>query len=92
MDNGDDRRVDNELGRLLREVRLRRGLSQEAVALRAGLAVFTYARIERGRSANPTLRTSLRILEVLDIRPEELAMLGLTVAGLVGSVADHLGM
>jgi len=67
------------LGSWLRRARDRRGLSQEAVALAAGLAVTTYARIERSatadRLANPTLGTFVRLAIALDVTVEELAEL-----------------
>ncbi|WP_416211777.1 helix-turn-helix transcriptional regulator [Microbacterium xanthum] len=58
----------------VREVRLRKGLSQEDVANAAGISVYTYACVERGRGAtggvpNPTLDTVLRIMWVLDLTP-----------------------
>lgn len=77
-----------DLGHWLRELRHRRGLSQEQVALRAGIAVFTYARIERGRSPNPTMRTSLKIVRALRICPEDLALFGLIFVDLAELVGD----
>ncbi|MEV7611116.1 helix-turn-helix transcriptional regulator [Microbacterium sp. NPDC089320] len=64
------------IGQWLRILRLRRGLSQERIALEAGLDVTTYARIERAvsgdRWANPRLHTAGRILRALEISPGEL--------------------
>nr|WP_091738236.1 helix-turn-helix transcriptional regulator [Microbacterium azadirachtae] len=90
MDEVERALIVKDFGQRLRELRYRRGLSQEAVALRAGLAVFTYARIERGKSANPTLQTSLRIIEVLNLRPEELALLGVGLASFACAASEHL--
>lgn len=54
------------------ELRLARhalGLSQEEVAHAAGLAVSTYARLERRSTpSNPTLTTLLRVCGVLGVR------------------------
>ena len=63
----------------LREVRLRRGMSQEAVAHAAELAVSTYGRLERGQKndspANPTLATFVRVCVALDITRDEFVAL-----------------
>jgi transcriptional regulator with XRE-family HTH domain len=60
------------LGRTLRAIRSQRGLSQEQVALDAGIAVYTYGCLERGSTpsgmpTNPTLDTILRVLEALEV-------------------------
>lgn len=65
------------LGERLRQIRERKGLSQEQVALDAGITVNTYGCIERGRmprgaAINPTLDTLFRILEALETTAEEL--------------------
>jgi DNA-binding XRE family transcriptional regulator len=57
----------------LRERRTEAGLSQEALAHKAGFSVFTVSRMERGRS--PSLQTAQAIavalgLTVSDIWPE----------------------
>lgn len=46
-----------EFGRLLRGFRLSAGLSQEALALAAGLSVRAVRNLELGRTAGPQLRT-----------------------------------
>lgn len=56
----------------LQRERIRRGLSQEDVAYRAGLSRFTYQKYEKGESrpgtpANPTLRSLLAISQALDV-------------------------
>lgn len=63
-----------DLAIAIREARQRKGLSQEDTADAAGISVYTYACVERGRGAsggppNPTLDTVLRILWVLDLEP-----------------------
>jgi len=60
------------IGRTLAAAREAHGLSQEAVALRAGIAVVTLSNLERGVSScgtpsNPTLGTLLRLFDVLNI-------------------------
>jgi len=66
-----------ELGRRLLVARAQRGLSQEHVAHAAGLATFTYRKLEKGESnpgtpANPRLRTLVVLAEVLDMSLDEL--------------------
>jgi transcriptional regulator with XRE-family HTH domain len=62
---------DPRLARALRELRERRGLSQEAVAHSAALTVSAYARIERGE-ANPTWTTVTQVAQALGVTLSEL--------------------
>lgn len=59
--------------------RCSRGMSQEAIALRAGLAVPTYGRLERsrlrGQVSHARLETFVRLLLVLDPDASELGRL-----------------
>lgn len=60
----------------LYKVRTSRGLSQEGLALRAGIAVPTYGRLERtgqGQGGtHVTLDTFLRVIEALELTSQEL--------------------
>ena len=61
-----------ELGVRLHRERVRRGLSQERLAVAAGITTFTYRKLEKGESnpgtpANPTLRTLVALAEVIDM-------------------------
>lgn len=61
-----------ELGVRLLRARAEKQLSQEQVAHAAGLATFTYRKLEKGESnpgtaANPRLRTLVLLAEVLDV-------------------------
>lgn len=63
------------LGMMLRKARLRKGVSQEQLALAAGITVYTYGGLERGHTprggeVNPTFDTVMRILHALDIDVE----------------------
>jgi transcriptional regulator with XRE-family HTH domain len=69
---------DADLVQAIRNLRARRGLSQEAVARAANLTLSSYARIERGL-ANPTWRTVSNIADALDVTLSEL-----------GAVVDEL--
>jgi transcriptional regulator with XRE-family HTH domain len=57
--------------RRLKEVRKMKKLSQEELALRAGLTLSQIARIETAR-INPTLSTIFRIARTMDIELSEL--------------------
>ena len=58
-------------GRVLRELRLARGLSQEALALEAGVDRTFVSQLERG-IRQPTLTTLWKLAGVLHIAPYEL--------------------
>ncbi|WP_375385417.1 helix-turn-helix domain-containing protein [uncultured Microbacterium sp.] len=60
------------LGIALERARRRRRLSQDVVAAAAGIASFTYRKLEKGVSnpgtpANPQLLTLVKLAEVLDV-------------------------
>lgn len=57
--------------KVLREVRLEKGFSQEGLALESGYHRTYIGMIERGLM-NPTLRTILSIAAVLEVPPGEL--------------------
>jgi len=66
-----------ELGAKLYRFRVERGLSQEKLAVLAGISSFTYRKLEKGESnpgtdANPRLRTLVSIAKVLEIDVKEL--------------------
>lgn len=58
-------------GRILREQRLARGLSQEALALQAGVDRTFVSQLERG-IRQPTLTTLWKLTEVLQVAPSDL--------------------
>ena len=64
------------IGSIIREVRLKRDLSSKDVAMLVGLAAPNYSRIESGLTS-PTYKTLVRIFDVLDIhmdiQPADLA-------------------
>jgi transcriptional regulator with XRE-family HTH domain len=62
------------LGKAIRELREKRGLTQEAVAHDAGVTTATLGVIERGLS-NPTWATLRRIASALDASMVEVARL-----------------
>jgi transcriptional regulator with XRE-family HTH domain len=58
-------RPQHDLGKAIRQLREKRGLTQEAVAHEAGVTASTYGLIERGQS-NPTWATVRDIAAALD--------------------------
>jgi transcriptional regulator with XRE-family HTH domain len=72
-----DQPVDIALAAVLRRLRTERGLSQEATAHRAGIALNSYSRIETGQ-ASPSWPTVRQIALALDV---SLADLGSAVEG-----------
>lgn len=59
-----------DLGRNLQNARVRAGLTQERVAMAAGISTFTYQKMENGESnpgtpANPRLQTLISLSVVL---------------------------
>lgn len=66
------RRPQRALGQAIREIREKRGLTQEVVAHEAGVTASTYGLIERGQS-NPTWATVDDIALALGVSIGELA-------------------
>lgn len=62
-------------GELLRRYRRAAGLSQAALAARAGLSTATVAALERGRRKSPTPGTVERLIQALELGPLERARL-----------------
>lgn len=60
------------LGKAIRDVREKQGLTLEALAPQAGTTIGTLGQIERGK-ANPTWRTVWRIAEALGVSIADLA-------------------
>ena len=57
------------LGRRVRTLRLSRGMSQEQLALDAGMKRSYLSELERGLR-NPSVRALGRLADALDVRPE----------------------
>lgn len=60
------------LGKAIRQLREKRGATQEAIAHEAGVTASTFGLIERGQS-NPTWATIKDIAAALDVSMVELA-------------------
>lgn len=59
------------IGQRIRELRINRGLSQEALAFDTDLALNTISTIERGQ-ANPSIAVLLSIARVLKVKLRDL--------------------
>jgi transcriptional regulator with XRE-family HTH domain len=81
IENLSDPSILRELGKSLKLIRLKKNLTQEEVALRAGLDRTTIVQLEKGRSTSLlTFVQILRVLERLDFlnslqEPEEISPL-----------------
>jgi transcriptional regulator with XRE-family HTH domain len=62
-----------KIGTVLRDARLRAGLSQDAVARRCGMATSQISQIERGRSGSPEFATVAKIAPVVGVSLDEIA-------------------
>ncbi len=63
---------DQALASVLKRLREKQNITQEALAFSAGISVGTLARIEGGKTA-PSWDSVSRIIEALDVRLVELA-------------------
>lgn len=59
-------------GSLLREFRLKRGMSQEVVRIKTGISQETLSRIENSHSKNPRIQTVLLLAETLAVKLDDL--------------------
>jgi transcriptional regulator with XRE-family HTH domain len=74
------------LGTNLHRARISKGISQEWLAHEAGIAAFTYQKLEKGESnpgrpANPTLRVLMALAAVLEVEVVTLLPAGNPEAG-----------
>src|SRR5258707_1119851 len=60
------------LGKRLKEVREAAGLSQQALAVRAGLSISVVSRLEQGAQDNPRLHTIKAIADALGVTVDDL--------------------
>jgi len=60
-----------QIGLRARQLRARRGESQEAVARRADISTATYIRLENGKG-QPSLDTLIKVAEALQVTVDEL--------------------
>ena len=70
-------RYARELGLRLQRLRHERGMTQERLAVAAGITAFTYRKLEKGESnpgtpANPRLRTLVALAAALNVELDAL--------------------
>ncbi len=56
------------LAQNIRKLRTKRKLSQEQLAVKAGITCSTLAKIESGVNKNPTIRTLSKIADVFNVK------------------------
>lgn len=61
------------LAKRIRELRNKKGLSQEKLARLADVSYNTVVKIESGESRNPTFQTMVGIAKALDVSLDQLA-------------------
>ena len=70
----------DQLGTLLRRLRMQSGLTQEQVAERSGVSVRTIRRLETGQSTDHRLKTVNLLADALEVGPEDRQRLAATLA------------
>jgi transcriptional regulator with XRE-family HTH domain len=61
------------LGKRIKEYRKKKGLSQQKLAEKSSLSFNTITRIEQGMGNSPTLKTLVKLADVLGVGLDELA-------------------
>jgi transcriptional regulator with XRE-family HTH domain len=60
------------ISRNIRNLRIKRGISQDRLSKLADLSLNTVVKVESGRSPNPTIGTLLKIARSLDVQINDL--------------------
>jgi transcriptional regulator with XRE-family HTH domain len=60
------------LGKNLKEIRRRKGWSQQKLAEVAGLSYVTIAKIEQNRAKEPTIHSMIKIADALGVSIDEI--------------------
>ena len=64
--------MDNSIGKKIKKLRQRNGLTQEKLAIEAGIPYTTLTKIESGVIKKPAVQTVVKIAKALGIRVEDL--------------------
>ncbi len=56
----------------LAKIRKQKGLTQEALAQKAGISFHTLVKIESGRITNPRIETVMKLAKVLEVKVDDL--------------------
>ena len=83
-----------EIGKRLKEYRLKKRFTQQELALQAGISVFSVAQIERGKAVSinillPVLRT-LRLLDNLELLLPEIGLSPVELLNLKGKMPKRI--
>jgi len=83
-----------EIGKRLKEYRLKKRFTQQELALQAGISVFSIAQIERGKAVSinillPVLRT-LRLLDNLELLLPEIGLSPVELLNLKGKMPKRI--
>ena len=68
----DNRQVENLIGKKIKKLRLKNNLTQEKLAIKAGIPYTTLTKIESGVIKKPAVQAIAKIAKVLNISIEEL--------------------
>lgn len=64
--------IKNMIGRNIRGLRLKRGISQDRLSKLADLSLNTIVKVESGRNPNPTIQTLNRIARCFKVKVDDL--------------------
>ena len=64
--------IKNMIGKKIRGLRVKRGISQDRLSKLADLSLNTIVKVESGSNLNPTIETLLRIATSLDVEVNDL--------------------
>ena len=62
----------SKIGENIKQLRLKNGMSQDALSKKANLAFYTISKIEAGATPNPTIETVKKIAEALNVSLDEI--------------------
>ena len=89
-----DTAIVQEIGKRLKEYRLKKRFTQQELASQAGISIFSIAQIERGRAVSinillPVLRT-LRLLNNLELLLPEIGLSPVELLNLKGKIPKRI--
>ena len=61
-----------KIGKILRDIRLQKGMTQIEVAKKAGMGTNRYAIIERGDAKNMTMNTFEKVVKALGVKSKDI--------------------
>jgi len=64
--------VKNMIGKNIRSLRLKKGISQDRLSKLAELSLNTVVKVESGRNLNPTIQTLSKIAKGLNVKVDNL--------------------